>query len=69
MFLKLSVLLFVGLLAPEYASAITSTKDHFTEELLLKPLYSDQIYAHFHFSTVWNTDLDKETCKLLTITQ
>lgn len=41
----------------------SSTPDHFTEELLLKPLYTEQLYAHFHFATVWSTDYQKESCK------
>lgn len=43
----------------------TAISDHFTEELLLKPLYTEQLYAHFHFSTIWNTDYENESCKLL----
>lgn len=34
-----------------------------TEELLIKPLYSEQVYTHFQFSTKWDIDPDKETCK------
>lgn len=44
-------------------SIVTSTSDYFTEELLLKPLYSEHIYAHFHFATVWDIDPESETCK------
>lgn len=42
---------------------VTSASDYFTEELLLKPLYSGQIYTHFHFTTIWDIDPDSETCK------
>lgn len=45
-----------------FISSIASS-DFFTEELLLKPLYTEQLYAHFHFSTIWNTDSEKESCK------
>ncbi|XP_066246675.1 GPI transamidase component PIG-T [Euwallacea similis] len=34
--------------------------DSFTEELLLKPLFSDQLYAHFQFSTTWDVDPENE---------
>lgn len=32
------------------------SSDIFTEELLLKPLYNDKIYAHFQFRTKWDVD-------------
>lgn len=35
-------------------------KDYFTEELLIKPLFSEQLYAHFHFSTSWDIDPNTE---------
>ncbi|CAG9853916.1 unnamed protein product [Phyllotreta striolata] len=31
------------------------------EELLIKPLQSNQVYAHFQFSTKWDIDPEKET--------
>lgn len=45
-------------------ACVTASLDHFTEELLIKPLYTEQLYAYFHFSTIWNTDYEQETCKL-----
>lgn len=55
--------MFVVILCLLSACALVSGLDSFTEELLLKPLYSEHLYAHFHFSTVWNTN--QQTCKLL----
>ncbi|KAG5896881.1 hypothetical protein JTB14_033521 [Gonioctena quinquepunctata] len=40
---------------------VITYKDTFTEELLLKPLYSEQIYGHFQFSIKWDTNLENET--------
>lgn len=40
-------------------------EDTFTEELLIKPFYSEQLYAHFQFTTKWHTDPSTETCKFL----
>ena len=38
-------------------------KDAFHEELYLKHLPSGHIYAHFQFTTTWNTSLgDKNAC-------
>lgn len=34
----------------------TSNSDSFSEELLLRPLYTDKVYSHFQFTTKWNTD-------------
>lgn len=51
------------LLAIAHLQIVTSTSDYFTEELLLKPLYSEQLYAHFHFVTIWDTDPETESCK------
>lgn len=42
---------------------VLTYKDSFTEELLIKPLYSDQLYSHFQFTTRWDTELYSETCK------
>lgn len=42
---------------------VYSFSDSFTEELLIKPLFNEQLYAHLHFSTKWDTDLNLETCK------
>lgn len=38
-------------------------RDIFTEELLIKPLYSEQLYAHFQFTTKWDTSPETETCR------
>lgn len=46
-----------------FSSASSLSTDTFTEELLLKPLFSEQLYAHFQFSTVWNIDPSNEQCK------
>lgn len=40
-------------------------EDSFDEELLLKPLYNDHIYAHFQFTTRWSVQEDKENSKHL----
>lgn len=42
---------------------IAYNRDTFTEELFIKPLYSEQLYAHFQFTTKWDTDPETETCK------
>jgi len=40
-----------------------SQNDAFHEELYLKHLPSGHIYAHFQFTTVWNTSLgDENSC-------
>ncbi|KAB0797348.1 hypothetical protein PPYR_01934 [Photinus pyralis] len=44
-------------------SLINCGSDSFTEELFIKPLYTDHIYTHFHFSTIWDTDLQTEQFK------
>lgn len=44
-------------------NVLTSYSDSFTEELLLKPLYSNQLYAHFQFVTKWDSELASEQCK------
>lgn len=38
--------------------------DFFDEELMLKPLPSNHVYAYFQFTTVWETTKDITTCKL-----
>lgn len=43
-----------------FSSPSSLSRDTFTEELLLKPLFSEQLYAHFQFSTVWNIDPSNE---------
>lgn len=42
---------------------LTSKPDKFTEELFIKPLYSDHLYVHFQFATKWDTNPEQETCK------
>ncbi|KAJ8920991.1 hypothetical protein NQ315_015787 [Exocentrus adspersus] len=37
-----------------------TTSETFTEELLIKPLYSEQLYAHFQFTTKWDVDPSTE---------
>ncbi|KAF5295442.1 hypothetical protein FQA39_LY13103 [Lamprigera yunnana] len=56
--MKLFRIIFVYIL--DICGVIHCMSDSFTEELLIKPLYVDQLYAHFHFSTVWDTDLFTE---------
>ncbi|KAI4464832.1 gpi transamidase component pig-t-related [Holotrichia oblita] len=41
--------------------------DKFTEELVLKPLVQDQIYAHFQFTTIWDVDARSRDCNELHI--
>lgn len=43
-------------------AVLTYKSDLFTEELLVKPLYSGQLYAHFQFTTKWNSDFSSEDC-------
>ena len=39
-------------------------RDAFHEELLLKPLHTGHVYAHFQFTTVWDVDIrDPEHCE------
>lgn len=42
---------------------LTTYTDSFNEELMLKPLYGNQIYAHFHFKTTWDIDSKKDSGK------
>lgn len=37
--------------------------DVFNEELMLKPLPSGHVYANFQFTTVWQTDIEQQTCE------
>lgn len=37
--------------------------DAFTEELLVKPLFSEQLYVHFQFATIWDIDVGNKNCK------
>lgn len=38
--------------------------DFFDEELMLKPLSNNYVYAYFQFTTVWETTKDVKMCKL-----
>ncbi|CAG9766033.1 unnamed protein product [Ceutorhynchus assimilis] len=42
------------------SSTFAIQEDTFTEELLIKPLFSEQVYAHFQFATTWNIDPKNE---------
>ena len=54
-FVLLLIILFHGILC---------FKDDFKEELLLRPLDSGHVYAHFQFTTVIHADLrEDEACK------
>lgn len=44
-------------------AVLTYRIESFTEELLIKPLYSGQLYTHFQFTTKWDTELSSEECK------
>ncbi|CAK9819963.1 GPI transamidase component PIG-T [Anthophora plagiata] len=59
MYSKLPVLFFVliGVIV-EFAS---SQNDFFDEELMLKPLQSNHVYAYFQFTTVWETTKDTKS--------
>ncbi|XP_018336567.1 GPI transamidase component PIG-T [Agrilus planipennis] len=43
-----------------YISVVLCSSEHFTEELLIKPLHSEQVYTHFHFVTKWDSDPNTE---------
>lgn len=43
---------------------VSPQNDFFDEELMLKPLPSNHVYAYFQFTTVWETIKDVTTCKL-----
>lgn len=40
---------------------VSSHNDFFDEELMLKPLPSNHVYAHFQFTTVWETTKEAKT--------
>ena len=47
-----------------FLSYSLAAKDVFHEELLLRPLKTGHVYAHFQFTTVWDVDIrDKKACK------
>lgn len=50
-----------------FIASVKSTSPHndfFDEELMLKPLPSNHVYAYFQFTTVWETTKQRNTCKL-----
>ena len=47
-----------------FIKRVSPQNDFFDEELMLKPLPSNHVYAYFQFTTVWETTKDKTTCKL-----
>ena len=49
-----------------FLSVSLATEDAFHEELIMRPLSTGHVYAHFQFSTVWHVDVeDPKACKLL----
>jgi len=36
--------------------------DKFDEELLIKPLNNDFVYAYFQFTTTWDVPFEAESC-------
>lgn len=55
------ILFFIFVISIKFAS---SQNDFFDEELMLKPLSNNYVYAYFQFTTVWETTKDIKTCKL-----
>ena len=48
-----------------FLSVSLATEDAFHEELIMRPLSTGHVYAHFQFSTVWHVDVeDPKACKL-----
>ncbi|CAG9827835.1 unnamed protein product [Diabrotica balteata] len=43
-----------------FINLVFSYDGKITEELLIKPLHSEQVYTHFQFSTIWDIDPDQE---------
>lgn len=39
--------------------------EQFHEELFIKPLPSNHLYTYFQFTTLWDSELNKETCKFM----
>lgn len=39
-----------------------SLDDKFEEELFIKPLNNDFVYAYFQFTTTWNVPFEAESC-------
>ena len=47
-----------------FISISLAAKDVFHEELLLRPLKTGHVYAHFQFTTIWDVDIrDSKACK------
>lgn len=40
---------------------VTVNPSGFSEELFVKPLFGDQIYAHFQFVTKWDINLKEDS--------
>ena len=48
-----------------FLSVSLATEDTFHEELIIRPLPTGHVYAHFQFTTVWRVDVeDPKACKL-----
>lgn len=60
-YLRSSWLLFVLVSAVKFVSP---QNDFFDEELMLKSLPSNHVYAYFQFTTVWETAKETKACKL-----
>ena len=47
-----------------FISLSLAAKDVFHEELLLRPLKTGHVYAHFQFTTIWDVDMrDSKACE------
>lgn len=47
-----------------FISISLAAKDVFHEELLLRPLKTGHVYAHFQFTTIWDVDMrDSKACE------
>ena len=53
------LVLFIGLI--DIATCSNAYNDFFDEELMLKPLSSDHVYAYFQFTIIWETENRVET--------
>ncbi|XP_058859961.1 GPI transamidase component PIG-T [Acipenser ruthenus] len=45
--------------APQQSEPVPTPRDHFAEELVIRPLLSGDIYTSFQFRTRWDTDLHR----------
>ena len=60
-YLSLLYVIFISLVPSTLASV--KANDHYHEELVLQPLATGHLYAHFQFTTYWNVDIsDKDAC-------